>query len=68
MEGLIVAGAAATGGDSPLGCDPAFDEHALKGRVERAFFDLEDILTLDEVLIFRSLKSPSSTNDSIHKR
>jgi hypothetical protein len=36
----VVAGAAIAGGDAPLGGDPAFDQHALQGRVERAFFDL----------------------------
>jgi hypothetical protein len=40
----VVAGAAVAGGDTPLGGDPAFDEHALEGRVEGAFFDLEDLV------------------------
>src|ERR1700723_1845095 len=40
----VVAGATVAGSHSPFGRDPAFDEHALKGWVERAFFDLEDVL------------------------
>jgi hypothetical protein len=40
----VVARATVAGSHSPLGDDPAFDEHALKSWVERAFFDLEDLL------------------------
>ena len=40
----VVAGAAIAGGGAPLGDDPAFDQHALEGRVERAFFDSQDLV------------------------
>jgi hypothetical protein len=40
----VVAGATVAGSHAPLGSDPAFDQHALKSWVERAFFDLEDLL------------------------
>jgi len=45
----VDADAAAGGGDIPMGFEPAVLEHALEGRVERAFLDLEEILggTLD---------------------
>src|SRR5690242_1686743 len=41
---LVVAGTAIPNGRAPFGGNPALDEHALQGRVEGAFFDLQDVV------------------------
>ena len=41
---LVVARAAVAGGGSPFRGDPSFDEHALQGGIERAFFHLQHIV------------------------